>query len=119
MKTVRISILDYLRIVAVFVLVVGFFSAIAWLEWHRATPGARTGVVVVIAGFSLLWLLPLWIYRPHTTRIDLSTVVAGPKWSADVMDLRFYWVDIATRDGERKRIRFVDVSDLEYLEEDP
>lgn len=107
MKALTINKLEYLRVLGVGLLSVIFVGLVIVLGWSHATSTSRIVGCLILAA-AMLWVLrSLWIYRPHTTMIDESSIVDGPNWSATVLDRCFMFIDIRTENGKQRRVRYV------------
>ena len=102
-----IAFKDYLRIVGMIAGCLGFLALILAMEWHRAEDRSKIAGLAIFAGFSLLSLRPLIIYRPQSIDVESLTIVRGPEWSSTCVDTTFVWVEVQC-DGGTKRIRLVD-----------
>ena len=85
--------------------VVGFFGFIVWKEWEKAESASQGIGVAIVTLFFFLFARALWIYRPHTTRIEESTIIGNPRWSSNVLDRTFLLVDVNSN-GRQMRIRY-------------
>ncbi len=97
---------DYLKVAATFGACLAFFGLVIAMEWHRADFVPKVVVVSLFALFSLLLIRVLIIYHPQDVVVSSLNIVGGPRWSATVLDMDFYWVEIE-RHGKTTRIRLI------------
>ena len=106
----RIGSADFFRVAGVGVFALLFLVVVIALGWREASPAPRTiaCVTLVAAGAGTLRLL--WIYRPHVTRIDQSSILVGPCWSARILGRDFMFVDVKSENGRLRRLRYIESS---------